>query len=93
MTKNWDANEAYARSKLCIVMSTWLLGKKLGKDAKGKVVSVHPGIVRTDIISEIFSFGLKGQIIRVFWLIFYPLYSFMTKNTFEGNRTTMYCLL
>lgn len=30
MTKNYNPNEAYARSKLCIVMETYLMGVNLG---------------------------------------------------------------
>ena len=92
-TKKYNSNQAYAKSKLCIVMSTYWIAKKLGPFCRDKVVSVHPGIVRTQIMSEVFTLGLMGRIVRILWLAVYPVYAFLTKNIFEGNRTTMYCLL
>jgi len=80
LVKSYSPNEAYARSKLCIVMGTKYLGDKLGQSHKGRVVSVHPGIVRTGIMDQVFTFGLTGKIVQALWWTIYPLYAFMTKN-------------
>lgn len=93
MTKGYSPNEAYARSKLCIVMGTKHIANKMGESHKGRVVSVHPGIVRTGIMDQAFTFGVPGRLLQVLWWVFYPLYAFMTKNVTEGCQTTLKCLL
>ena len=93
MLKSYNSNEAYARSKLCIVMATKYIAQKMGKSHKGKIVSVHPGIVRTGIMDQVFTLGIMGKIIQVLWWLVYPLYAFMTKNVKEGCQTTLRCLL
>jgi NAD(P)-dependent dehydrogenase (short-subunit alcohol dehydrogenase family) len=89
----YSANEAYARSKLCIVMATSLIGARLGKERKGLVVSVHPGIVRTGILREAYEQGWRGKVLQLLSWLTYPAYWYLTKSPREGNSTTMFCLL
>lgn len=56
-------------------------------------MSVHPGIVRTSIMSGFFELGWIGKVFKFISWSFYPLYAFFTKNVKEGNQTTMFALL
>ena len=49
--KNYDPHMAYSRSKLYNVLFTRALASKIDEN-KGVVVSLNPGVVRTDIMSS-----------------------------------------
>jgi hypothetical protein len=55
---------------------------------KGLIVSVHPGVVFTDMIRNMFT-GIFGQLIAIIINIFSMIFM---KNTQEGAQTTLFVL-
>jgi hypothetical protein len=58
---------------------------------QGKVVSLHPGVVRTNLLREMTAEGF-GKVINIALFFVYPLYWFFTKSSFEGCQTTLHAL-
>jgi NAD(P)-dependent dehydrogenase (short-subunit alcohol dehydrogenase family) len=56
---DYDPQMAYSRSKLYNVLFTRALAAKIDP-RKGLVASLHPGVVRTDILREMAADGIKG---------------------------------
>lgn len=52
-----------------------------------KVVSLHPGVVRSDIFRS-----YSKKLLAVVYLL-YPLFWFFTKNTEQGAQTTLYAAM
>ena len=50
-TKDYEPNIAYSRSKLYNVLFTRALAARIDS-SKGKVLSLHPGVVRTELLRE-----------------------------------------
>jgi hypothetical protein len=50
-----------------------------------RVVALHPGKVRTDVIRE----GTAG-LRKIAYYIFYPIWFFISKNSTQGAQTTLY---
>jgi len=71
--------KAYQNSKLANVIHAKQLAKRLKNDGI-IAVSVHPGVVKTDLYKN----GLK---------VFKHLISPFMKNQWEGAQTTLYCVL
>ena len=69
----YDKNLAYSRSKLYNVMFTRALASRID-ESKGLVVSVNPGVVRTDIIRELTGDGLLGKLLDLLLKIVWPLF-------------------
>lgn len=89
--KGYDPSQAYGRSKLYNVLFTRALASKINS-SQGKVVSLHPGVVRTELLREIKSEG-PGKIIGVLMLFLYPIYWLLTKSCWQGCQTTLYAAL
>ncbi|XP_014285498.2 retinol dehydrogenase 11 [Halyomorpha halys] len=85
--KSYNPIIAYARSKLANV----LFSKELARRLKGsgvKVVSLHPGVVYTDLpryLSDIFFTGAYWIYEKFGWLVM--------KTPKQGAQTTLYCAL
>lgn len=82
---------AYSRSKLYNVLFTKALASRIGD--RGKALSLHPGVVRTNLLRDMTSETLVGKCIGMCLTLVYPIYMFFTKSAFQGSQTTMYTLL
>lgn len=86
--KSYPAYKIYQRSKLANCLFTVELAKKYG-DKGITAVSLHPGVVYTDIISR--------ELRKTFdwkWLLFNickPLIWLCFKNCKQGAQTTIHC--
>lgn len=78
--------QAYAQSKLCNNLFTHALADKI-PDGKGIAISLHPGVVRT----ELFRYGITGWLVIIFKIL-YPIYKIFTKSAKEGAQTTIFTL-
>jgi NAD(P)-dependent dehydrogenase (short-subunit alcohol dehydrogenase family) len=54
-----------------------------------KAVSLHPGVVNTEIFS---SHRLTGFLLKLASIVFYPLLWFITKDVVTGAATTLHCV-
>jgi NAD(P)-dependent dehydrogenase (short-subunit alcohol dehydrogenase family) len=88
---DYEPNIAYSRSKLYNVLFTVALAAKVGK--RGIVTTLHPGVVRTELMREIKGDGLLGQLVKVFFVFAFPVWWLISKSSFEGCQTTLYTLL
>jgi retinol dehydrogenase 12 len=75
---NYSDIEAYGRSKLYNVLFTRALASKIDP-SQGKVLSLHPGVVRTELMREITSEGI-GKLVAVVMVLIHPIYWLFTKN-------------
>ena len=83
--EKYDRNLAYSRSKLYNVLFTRALCAKFPQN--GLFLSLHPGVVRTEITRHITK-GFLGTLLNLvyFWFCIF------TKSAFEGAQTTFHCL-
>lgn len=88
---NYDPNVAYSRSKLYNVLFTAALAGKVGR--RGVVTTLHPGVVRTELMREMEGDGLKGQLLKVGLVVAFPFWWLISKSSFEGCQTTLFTLL
>ena len=80
------AFQAYGQSKLCNILFT----AELSKRVQGQNISIyvlHPGTVQTNIATEKFPWYIR---LITFWLAVPLLYCF-TKSAKQGAQTTIYC--
>lgn len=89
--KNYNDVEAYGRSKLYNVLFTRALASKIDS-SKGKVLSLHPGVVRTELLREIQSEGI-GKFLKIVMIVIHPIYWLFTKSPWEGCQTTLHTAL
>jgi NAD(P)-dependent dehydrogenase (short-subunit alcohol dehydrogenase family) len=82
---------SYSRSKLYNVLFTEGLAQKVGK--RGLVTSLHPGVVRTELMREMIGDGLKGKVLYFLLLAAFPAWWLISKSTYEGCQTTLYTVL
>jgi len=88
--KSYFQWKAYGLSKLALVLFTRELQRRFDEEGgKSKAVSVHPGLVRTDISRNIISNSFVKFLERLaepmFWLFF--------KTPAQGAQTTLQCAL
>jgi len=86
---NWEKNKyseayAYAQSKLCNVLFTKELHRKLS-DTDITVFSVHPGVVATNLTRH------KPYIEYVFRLLMPIFLTYFIKSPKDGAQTSIYC--
>lgn len=90
MENNFDPWIAYGRSKLANILFTLELAKRL-EDTEVKAVSLHPGVVYTDISRNLgtvktFSFIWFVSLLQKFG-------SWFLKTPEQGAQTTLFCAL
>lgn len=86
--KSYNPIKAYAQSKLCNVLFTKELAKRL--EGTGVVsFSLHPGVVRTELTRNLGA-GLTFLVPLILKLAG-PVYAVFTKSSEEGAQTTIYC--
>lgn len=85
--KGYSGFGAYAQAKLANVLFTNELAKRYQKDNITSV-SLHPGVVRTEIYRE-----LKGnwKAASVFFYLIQPVFNLFSKDSREGAATTVFC--
>lgn len=55
-------------------------------------MSLHPGVVRTEIMRYTNDgLGYLGRILGVLTVMFYPIWIIFSKTTEQGAQTTIYC--
>lgn len=80
---------AYAASKMANVLFTQELAARLEMvNPNARVISVHPGVVRTEL-ARYFLTGYK----KAFMLPIYPIFWLLTKNCWQGAQTTLYGIM
>jgi len=89
---NYNGQVAYSRSKLYMVLFTRALASRIDSK-KGFILTLNPGVARTNITKYMESDGIKGLISKYSLKFFWPIYCIFTKSAREGNQTTMFCLL
>jgi NAD(P)-dependent dehydrogenase (short-subunit alcohol dehydrogenase family) len=87
--KEYDAYQAYANSKLAIVLQALDLARRL--DGTGvSAYSVHPGWIRSNLVAD--SAGAAGKFVQN--VLLRPFSGILgTVSWFEGAQTTLHCLL
>jgi retinol dehydrogenase-12 len=86
LEKSYGSLKAYGQTKLALLLFGRELNKRL--ESQGiKVVSVHPGVCRTNIIADIKKEIWKQIIFNIFW----PFWYYTTKSSLQGAQTTLYC--
>lgn len=84
----FNSQEAYARSKLANVLFARQLQFKMNQaNINGYSVSLHPGVIMTDLARD---FGLKVTILKI---LFWPIIAVCFKSIQEGAQTTLYLVL
>jgi retinol dehydrogenase-12 len=79
---------AYCHSKLANCLFTLELAERYGKDGI-TAVSVHPGMVKTNIARDL---GRKlKSVFTILVLPLFPFYLLAAKTTWQGAQTTIHC--
>jgi NAD(P)-dependent dehydrogenase (short-subunit alcohol dehydrogenase family) len=79
----------YEQSKLANVLFTNELAARFGKQGV-TAVSLHPGVVKTELWREFENNGAKKSYVCLF-KVMKPVFSVFAKNSAEGAQTTIYC--
>lgn len=78
---------AYAQSKLANILFTQSLQRLFdAENIDGKTVSLHPGVVRTELLRN-----YKG-IFRILLIIIKPIFYLISKDALQGAQTTLHCI-
>ena len=86
--KDYSWLAAYSQSKISNVLFAKELQKRL-KDTNVKAVSLHPGVVRT----EIWRYMVEKIGWKVALIILYPALLYFAKSKEQGSQTTLYCAM
>jgi len=88
--KKYSTMGTYSQSKLANVIFSKELQRRMDKENIDiKVVSLHPGTVRTEVARH---FTEKG-LFKAFYYVAYPLGWYFTKDANQGAQTTLYLAL
>ncbi|XP_061683544.1 dehydrogenase/reductase SDR family member 13b.1 isoform X1 [Syngnathoides biaculeatus] len=82
-TSFMEVFQVYCHSKLCNVLFTHELAKKL-QGTNVTCYSLHPGAIKTELARNTSS---------LFHILMKPITSFFFKNTVQGCQTTLHCAL
>ena len=85
--KNYNSFKAYNRSKLALVLFTLELTKQL-KGTNVLCFSLHPGVIRTELVETHFR---KLSLLTILYKVLYPIWVMFSKNSKQGAQTTIYC--
>jgi len=86
LQNSYGSLKAYAQSKLALFLFTRELNRRVENQGV-KVVSLHPGVCRTEIIADI----KKGFWKMACFLLIQPFWFYTTKSTLQGAQTTIHC--
>ena len=88
--RNFDAGIAYCRSKIANILFTRELQARMKNTGKqGFALSLHPGVIPTEINRERMS--KAGNI--ALKVVLFPLFFIFCKNSWQGAQTTLYLTL
>ena len=87
--KSYHHFTAYAQAKLANVLFSAELARRYKNDCITSV-SLHPGVVRTEIWK-----GIKENVplVSPLMILFAPIIYVLTKNCKEGAQTTIHCAI
>ena len=86
----YDPITSYIQSKLCNVLFTRELAKRLA-NSNVNAYALHPGVIKTEIGRNLKdSYGILGQLAS---LVFCIASVWLCKSTKQGAQTTIYCAL
>jgi len=86
----YDPMQAYFQSKLANVIFSKELQRRMDlENVDVKVVSVHPGVVRTELTRYL----LDQTWWKILLFVLNPIIYYTTKNSKQGAQTTLYCAL
>lgn len=89
--KRFLLSEAYSKSKLCNILFSKELARRMADRACGvTAVSLQPGVVRTGIGDHILK---QYPVLRAIGLLVKPLTMFFMKTPWEGAQATIHCVL
>ncbi|CAH1402172.1 unnamed protein product [Nezara viridula] len=90
MEKNYDPWTAYGRSKLANILFTLELAKRL-EGTEVKTVSLHPGVVYTEISRDL----VTSKAFSFIWFVglLQKFGSWFLKTPEQGAQTTLFCAL
>merc|ERR1712150_177080 len=86
--KEYNHLNNYAQSKLANILFAKKLSQLYEKD-QIKGVSLHPGVIRT----ELARYYISGPVKKALMAISTPVYWYFTKNISQGAQTTLQCAL
>eukprot|EP00331_Platyophrya_macrostoma_P008057 CAMPEP_0176415954 /NCGR_PEP_ID=MMETSP0127-20121128/6085_1 /TAXON_ID=938130 /ORGANISM="Platyophrya macrostoma, Strain WH" /LENGTH=324 /DNA_ID=CAMNT_0017795991 /DNA_START=25 /DNA_END=999 /DNA_ORIENTATION=- len=87
--KKYSSMKCYGNTKLANICHANELNRRL-ESLGVKAVSLHPGAVKTDIMSS----SLKGKWYKwILEIIAYPIFAILFKDAERGAQTTLYCAL
>ena len=89
--KNYDPIKCYTQSKLCNLLLTHELAKRLSTSSNVTVNALHPGVIRTEL-GRYLSLSY-GWIVNVFEILLTPFVYWFFKSAYEGAQTTIYCVV
>lgn len=88
--KNFNFLNSYSRSKLGNILAAKELQRRFDKEGKQvKVVSLHPGVVKTELTRYVSG---KWYMQLIAYLVL-PIFFFFGKSPVQGAQTTLYCAL
>lgn len=88
--KPYDPWVAYGNSKLANIYFTQELQRRVGEGSGIKTVSLHPGVVRTELLLPYFS---KHKFVEFLQTLIWPGWWYISKDSNQGAQTTLYCAL
>lgn len=88
LEKDYEPQKCYCQSKLANILFTRQL-QEIVKNDNIKVVTLHPGVVRTELGRYMFDTTAK----KVLMNVIKPLFWYFTKDSVQGAQTTLYCAL
>ncbi len=86
--RKYSPQGAYSQSKLALALFTRYLNKKVEK-SNVKVVAVHPGVARTDLLRDL----PKVWYLNILQTIQTPFWYYFTKSPWYGAQTVLHCSL
>ncbi|CAD8115199.1 unnamed protein product [Paramecium sonneborni] len=76
---------AYGNTKLSLIMNAQEFSKRTGI----KACSLHPGVVRSEVLQFQLSTKWSEWLLKILW----PFFAYFTKDCYYGCQTTLYCIM
>jgi hypothetical protein len=91
MEKSYEPWRAYQRSKICNILFTRSLAKRL-ENTRVTVNALHPGIIATEL-SKYYAdaYNIPKWLFQLVLMITFPLRYWVFKSVNQGAQTQIYC--